>query len=241
MRKVERLVNLTALLLDTHRPLTLDQIAELVPGYEATGESLRRMFERDKEELRGLGVPVERTPIDACATDERAALALAARAWSGGGAGDAAAVAGLAKLDLDPGAGPDTVQANLDGTSPLLAALLEAVTSRKRIGFSYQPPGREPTERRLEPDAMPIAIVRADESAARLAELRGAKREGDPDASGRVTLRLPVGDPSTFLMWAIGNAVEVVEPPELRAEAASRLGGLLDLVDPGQRRQVNGG
>ncbi|HEX9343719.1 MAG TPA: WYL domain-containing protein [Actinomycetota bacterium] len=325
MRKVERLVNLTALLLDTHRPLTLDQIAELVPGYEATGESLRRMFERDKEELRGLGVPVERTPIDAWGTDEgyyidpgayampaldlapdeRAALALAARAWSGGGAGDAAAVAGLAKLDLDPGAGPDTVQANLDGTSPLLAALLEAVTSRKRIGFSYQPPGREPTERRLdpyalihrrgtwyvaghdadrealrsfrlsrfrgavrlakptsrgpeyevpvdfdprellptagEPDAMPIAIVRADESAARLAELRGAKREGDPDASGRVTLRLPVGDPSTFLMWAIGNAVEVVEPPELRAEAASRLGGLLDLVDPGQRRQVNGG
>src|SRR6266508_784219 len=107
MRKVERLVNLVALLLDTHRPLTLDQVAELVPGYEATGESLRRMFERDKEELRGLGVPVERGPIDPwgseegyfidpnayamtrldLAPDERAALALAARAWSGA-AGD---------------------------------------------------------------------------------------------------------------------------------------------------------
>src|SRR6266568_4046962 len=62
MRKVERLVNLVALLLDTHRPLTLDQVAELVPGYEATGESLRRMFERDKEELRGLGVPVQAGP-----------------------------------------------------------------------------------------------------------------------------------------------------------------------------------
>jgi proteasome accessory factor B len=317
MRKVERLVNLTALLLDTHRPLTLDQIAELVPGYQATGESLRRMFERDKEELRSLGVPVERAPIDAWGTeegyyidpkayampdlhlapDERAALALAARAWSGGGGGDAAAVAGLAKLDLDPGAGPGTVQANLDGTSPLLAVLLEAVTSRKRIVFSYQPPGREPAERRLdpyalihrrgtwyvtgydadrgalrsfrlsrirgavrlakptsrgpeyevpgdfdprellptagEPDAMPIAVVRAGESAARLAELRGAKREGDPDARGRVTLRLPVGDPATFLMWAIGNDVEVLEPAELRAEARDRLAKLLDLVDPG--------
>ena len=65
MRKVERLVNLIALLLDTRRPLTLDQVAELVPGYDASGESLRRMFERDKEELRGLGVPVERAPIDA--------------------------------------------------------------------------------------------------------------------------------------------------------------------------------
>jgi len=99
MRKVERLVNLIALLLDTRRPLTLDQVAELVPGYDASGESLRRMFERDKEELRGLGVPVERAPIDAwgseegyfidpeaygmpeldLAPDERAALALAAQ------------------------------------------------------------------------------------------------------------------------------------------------------------------
>jgi proteasome accessory factor B len=65
MRKVERLVNLTALLLDTPRPLTLDEVAEMVPGYEASGESLRRMFERDKEELRGLGVPVERAAVDA--------------------------------------------------------------------------------------------------------------------------------------------------------------------------------
>src|SRR5829696_6069062 len=125
MRKVERLVNLIALLLDTRRPLTLDQVAELVPGYDASGESLRRMFERDKEELRGLGVPVERAPIDAwgseegyfidpeaygmpeldLAPDERAALALAARAWSGA-TRDPAAVAGLAKLDLDPGTGP---------------------------------------------------------------------------------------------------------------------------------------
>src|SRR3712207_7032870 len=70
MRKVERLVNLIALLLDTRRPLTLDQVAELVPGYDASGESLRRMFERDKEELRGLGVPVERAPIDAWGSEE---------------------------------------------------------------------------------------------------------------------------------------------------------------------------
>src|SRR6266508_3557277 len=70
MRKVERLVNLTALLLDTPRPLTLDEVAEMVPGYEASGESLRRMFERDKEELRGLGVPVERAAMDAWGSDE---------------------------------------------------------------------------------------------------------------------------------------------------------------------------
>src|ERR671915_196906 len=153
MRKVERLVNLIALLLDTRRPLTLDQVAELVPGYEASGESLRRMFERDKEELRSLGVPVERAPIDAwgseegyfidpeaygmpdldLAPDERAALALAARAR---------------------GAGPDARRASRGGASPLLAALLEAVSGRKRIVFSYRPPGRTAAERRLDPYAL---------------------------------------------------------------------------------------
>ena len=173
MRKVERLVNLIALLLDTRRPLTLDQVAELVPGYDASGESLRRMFERDKEELRGLGVPVERAPIDAwgseegyfidpeaygmpeldLAPDERAALALAARAWSGA-TRDPAAVAGLAKLDLDPGAGPEALRANLYGASPLLAVLLEAVSGRKRVVFSYRPPGRDAAERRLDPYAL---------------------------------------------------------------------------------------
>jgi proteasome accessory factor B len=173
MRKVERLVNLTALLLDTPRPLTLDEVAEMVPGYEASGESLRRMFERDKEELRGLGVPVERAAMDAWGSeegyfidpeaygmpeldlepDERAALALAARAWSGAGL-DPAAVSGHAKLDLDTDAGGEPVRADLAGGSPLVAALLEAVTNRKRIAFTYQPPGRGPAERRLQPYAL---------------------------------------------------------------------------------------
>src|SRR6266508_2752009 len=218
MRKVERLVNLVALLLDTHRPLTLDQVAELVPGYEATGESLRRMFERDKEELRGLGVPVERGPVDAwgneegyfidpkayamprldLAPDERAALALAARAWSGA-AGDPSALAGLSKLDLDPGAGPDVL----------------------------------PTAG--EPDASPIATVRAGRAAARLAELRGAKPDGEEGPDGRVTLRMPIVDREGFVDWAIGNGIEVVEPEELRTQARRRLEGLLALLEGGRK------
>jgi predicted DNA-binding transcriptional regulator YafY len=87
------------------------------------------------------------------APDERAALALAARAWSGA-TRDPAAVAGLAKLDLDPGAGPDALRANLDGASPRLASLLEAVSARKRIAFGYRPPGRPAAERTLDPYAL---------------------------------------------------------------------------------------
>src|SRR6266511_1929478 len=139
MRKVERLVNLIALLLDTRRPLTLDQVAELVPGYDASGESLRRMFERDKEELRGLGVPVERAPIDAWGTEEGYFI-------------DPEAY-GMPELDLAPDERA-ALRANLDGASPLLASLLEAVSSRKRITFAYRPPGRAAAERRLEPYAL---------------------------------------------------------------------------------------
>ena len=56
--RLERLVNLTATLLDTRRPLTLDELAERVePRYPDDKTSRRRQFERDKETLRELGVP----------------------------------------------------------------------------------------------------------------------------------------------------------------------------------------
>jgi hypothetical protein len=45
-----------------------------------------------------------------------------------------------------------------------------------------------------------------------------------------VTLRLPVGDRDGLLGWAMGNRVEIVEPPDLRAEARRRLEALKELV-----------
>jgi hypothetical protein len=45
-----------------------------------------------------------------------------------------------------------------------------------------------------------------------------------------VTLRLPVGDRDGLLGWAMGNRVEIVEPPDLRDEAKRRLEALKELV-----------
>ena len=56
--KLERLMNLTAALLDADRPLTADDVGERVAGYAVGKEAFRRTFERDKEELRQLGVPI---------------------------------------------------------------------------------------------------------------------------------------------------------------------------------------
>ena len=54
----ERLLNLTAVLLDSPRPLTRDQLRERVEGYPADDQSFRRQFERDKDTLREVGIPL---------------------------------------------------------------------------------------------------------------------------------------------------------------------------------------
>lgn len=72
--KAQRLLDLIACLLGRRTPMTVEQIFEAVPAYRrAAGpdgdpnpESVRRMFERDKDELRGLGIPIdtEQFPIN---------------------------------------------------------------------------------------------------------------------------------------------------------------------------------
>jgi proteasome accessory factor B len=60
MPVVERLVNLTIALLETRRPLTFDELRRRTNYYpQADAASARRMFERDKDALRTLGIPVE--------------------------------------------------------------------------------------------------------------------------------------------------------------------------------------
>ena len=69
-RKSERLVNLTIALLHSKRPLTKSEIFNKVAGYEGTAEAMERMFERDKELLRSIGVPIETKALDNYFDDE---------------------------------------------------------------------------------------------------------------------------------------------------------------------------
>src|SRR6201982_2654097 len=100
-RKTERLLGLVVCLLSTSRYLSADQIRQAVPGYPEQDELFKRMFERDKEDLRDLGVPLEtglNHPFDddpgyrirqqayelpelRLEADEAAVLGLAARVW----------------------------------------------------------------------------------------------------------------------------------------------------------------
>lgn len=68
--KAERLLNLTLALLDAKRPLTKQEIFENVAGYSGKPESMERMFERDKDELREIGITIDVLPIDPLFDDE---------------------------------------------------------------------------------------------------------------------------------------------------------------------------
>ncbi|WBB81102.1 WYL domain-containing protein [Micromonospora sp. WMMD882] len=178
--RTERLVNLVICLLSTRRFLTAAQIAATVPGYEHDPDDVRdheafqRKFERDKAELRELGVPLETGTASIFDTepgyriahreyalpdiplepDEAAAVGIAARLWQHAGLA-AAASSGLAKLraagvDVDP-------QATL-GVEPMVtvdpafAPLTAAARDRRVVGFDYRTAGGDaPTTRRLQP------------------------------------------------------------------------------------------
>jgi proteasome accessory factor B len=70
-RKTERLMNLIFALLVSRQYLTKDQIRESIADYrESTPQAFDRKFERDKEELRELGINVETGQNDKYFSDE---------------------------------------------------------------------------------------------------------------------------------------------------------------------------
>jgi proteasome accessory factor B len=68
--KTERLVNLTMALLGTKRFMTKAEIFRRVAGYSGNPETKERMFERDKDDLRSLGIEIEVSTHDAYFEDE---------------------------------------------------------------------------------------------------------------------------------------------------------------------------
>jgi proteasome accessory factor B len=178
--RTERLVNLVICLLSTRRFLTASQIAMTVPGYEhdprdaREHEAFQRKFERDKAELRELGVPLEtgtasvfdaepgyriaqrdyKLPDIRLEPDEAAAVGIAARLWRHAGLA-AAASSGLAKLraagiDVDPQAtlGVEPVVS----VDPAFGPLAAAARDGQAVTFDYRTPEDDAAAtRRLQP------------------------------------------------------------------------------------------
>lgn len=154
---LERVTNLLALLLETRRPLTLDEIAAELDSYSTSPAALRGAFERDKALLRDTGIPIETIVLSGqrsgatayridrdryelrgleLTTEERQALQLAVATVRSGDARF-----GLLKLG---GASYDdaAVVANVPALDAL-PILREAAAARAMVGFEYRSTVRE--------------------------------------------------------------------------------------------------
>ncbi len=177
-RKSERLVNLTIALLATKRYLTKNEIFKSIEGYEGSDESKERMFERDKDDLRSLGIEIEVGGFDPLFNDEAgyrikpetyrldlgelsgtdiALLSLAAQAWNGQALNEAAhsAIVKLKSIGIDSDVDSiPTLAPRMAWSTTELTSVLEAIASRKVITFDYFSVQLEKVTRRIQPYAV---------------------------------------------------------------------------------------
>lgn len=177
-RKTERLVNLTIALLATKRYITKSEIFRTVDGYEGSDESKERMFERDKDDLRNLGIEIEVGTFDPLFEDESGyrikpenyqfqlgevnakeitLLSLAAEAWRGASMGPSA----LSALNKLHAIGVESDAELLLDLAPAivnqdenLAIAISAITSKTVLSFSYLNEDLQSQSRALEPYAV---------------------------------------------------------------------------------------
>ena len=160
-RKSERLVNLTIALLATKRYLTKSEIFRTVEGYEGSPEAMERMFERDKDDLRSLGITIELGTFDPIFEDEAgyritpssyqlnlgeldgtdiALLSMAATAWSGAALEreSTSALIKLSSMGIDSDSEAlSLLTPQVSGTDQNFVLVTDAIVRRSEIEFEY--------------------------------------------------------------------------------------------------------
>jgi proteasome accessory factor B len=174
-RKSERLVNLTIALLATTRWLTKSEIYRSIDGYSGDVDAKERMFERDKEELRNLGIEIEVGSFDPLFEDEvgyrirpekyqiqissltvqqLSLISLATQMWRGAVLSSQAnsALLKLKSLGIESDTeGLALTAHSVDISDENLTHVIDAISSRRTISFSYTNRDGISEDRALEP------------------------------------------------------------------------------------------
>lgn len=174
--RTERLINLVICLLHTRSFISAERLRETIPGYSdaPSDEAFKRMFERDKEDIRDLGIPLETgtmsgwedevgyriargdyaLPELTLEPDEAAAVGLAARMWSSASLG-APATRALRKLEaagVEISPLPEGLQPRVGASGTGFPAVAEAVREGRLVTFTYRGANDPvPAPRRVEP------------------------------------------------------------------------------------------
>jgi proteasome accessory factor B len=248
----ERVLNLLAFLLDRRRPVPRHEILAEIPGYPGGDtEAARRAFERDKEMLRSMGVPVKvivgadssdtaytvdpdeyYLPELGLSDDETAALRVAVSAVAlGTGAGEGA------MLKLGGFAGDTTAPIAALPIVPQLASLFDAFRRRCVVTFRYRG-----EQRTVEPWALTSRrgrwyLVGHDRDRKARRTFRADRvgedvKLGPPDAFD-VPPDFRVEDAVREQAWNFGDDVVTVD----LAVDADRTEGLVDALGPDVERQ----
>jgi len=175
-RRQQRLVSLVLCLLSTRQFITAERIRDTVEGYAVADgasnpdEAFKRSFERDKAELRELGIPLEtgrnsafdtedgyriarkdfELPPISFTADEAAAVGLAARLWSTASlASEArAALIKLRAAGIEIEEPESDALPPLSGSEPALPPLVAAVSDRRVVQFRHHKRYSDTTDRR---------------------------------------------------------------------------------------------
>lgn len=174
-RRTERLVNLTMALLATRRYLTKSEIFRSVGGYEGNDEAKERMFERDKDALRTLGIVINVRGVDPTFEDEPgyrilpdtyalnlsdlsgseiALLSLAAEAWRGAALNESAQSALLKLKSMGIESDYDSIpmlSPRLGVISENFQPLTKAIMERRAVSFNYLAEDLSTTARAIHP------------------------------------------------------------------------------------------
>ena len=169
-------MNLIFALLATRQYLSKEQIRQAIADYrDSTQQAFERKFERDKEELRELGITVETGTNDKYFDDEpgyrirrdevelpdldltreeAAVLGLAAQVWEHAGLAQDSTTALVKLKAAGVAVEPEVVrmaEPKLSANEPAFDAVWRACTSRIPVTFDYQRPGHDPSRRRVQP------------------------------------------------------------------------------------------
>lgn len=224
-------MNLTAYLIHSKQPRTAEELRDKISGYEQGSlDSFRRMFERDKEILRELEIPLEVVKVEGdsgmvdayfideerywmrdpgLTPDEQAALMLAVELVEVEGPSADAGGVGLfpMKLGIETAvtSGSSAVAASFNVDESTLE-LFTAITERRVARFRYRTPGGDDSERQLQP--LSLANVAGHWYVAGIDLDRCADRVYRVD---RVIGRVSLGPPDAF---------EAKSRPDIRAQLA---------------------
>ncbi|MCI0383924.1 YafY family protein [Streptomyces sp. CNQ085] len=186
--KAERLMNLALCLLGTRRPLTKRELRASIEAYLEVGggpgrggeDAFNRMFERDKDDLRELGLVIEtvenlegeiayqarrdsnRLPPVVLDAEEAAALTLAAKVWqqarlagAASGALQKLRAAGMPLADTgteDPYGGHSALEPRIPVREAAFEPLMLACRDRRPVTFAYRKSNAaRPETRHVEP------------------------------------------------------------------------------------------